>query len=310
MLCLPLLLALFAPSAPATLQETLDIRYFPGKDRHTLDIFRTESNETSRPVVLFVHGGTWMAGDKNFYGINRKAGQMFARNDFVTVVINYRLSPFVQHPEHARDVARAYAWIQKNIRTYGGDPKRVVLVGHSAGGHLASLVATDPAYLADPELKLDPETRRNLRGVVGVSGVYRIPTGEEFQKNIARNIIDSWLDGSRGPALAGPLLHLASPTINPFRLVFGADPAQIRKASPVSHVRKGVPPFLLLYSEQEPPTLDEMAFDFARRLIDRGVPAEVRSFDGCNHRTIVRRLHDEKDVVAMKVLEFARNRVR
>ncbi|MFQ3651774.1 MAG: alpha/beta hydrolase [Gemmataceae bacterium] len=296
--------------ASADFQQTLDLRYYPGKDRHTLDLFCPVDTDSPAPVVLFVHGGTWMAGDKDFFGVNRKAGQMFARSGYVTAVMNYRLSPLVQHPEHARDVARAFAWLQKNVHRYGGDPQRIVLVGHSAGGHLVSLVATDPSYLADPELKLEAEARKNLRGVVGVSGVYRIPTGSEFQKTMARDIIEGWVEATRSPAVAGTLLHWASPTINPFRLVFGADPEQIRKASPIYQVRKGAPPFLLLYSEREPPTLDEMALDFARRLIDRGVPAEVRAFDGCNHRTIVRRLHDEKDVISLKVLEFVRNRVK
>jgi acetyl esterase/lipase len=304
---LPLLLALLSPNA---LVEAYDIRYFPGKDRHTLDLFRPQGNQQPLPVILFVHGGTWMGGDKNFYGINRKAGQMFARSGYVTAVMNYRLSPFVQHPEHARDVARAFAWIYKNISKYGGDRNRIVLVGHSAGGHLASLVATDRAYLANPELKLAPEARQCLRGVVGVSGVYRIPSGEEFQRRFARNIIDGWVEAAKNPPFAGPLLHLASPTLNPFRLVFGTDTTTLRKASPIEHVQKGDPPFLLLYTEREPPTLDEMAFDFARRLLDRGVPAEVRYFEGCNHRTIVNRLHDENDVISQKVLEFIGNRCK
>jgi acetyl esterase/lipase len=307
MLSLALLIPMLAGADP---QQWLDLRYYPGKDRHTLDLFCPEKIDRPLPVVLFVHGGTWMAGDKDFFGINRKVGQMFARSGYVTAVMNYRLSPLVQHPEHARDVARAFAWLQKNVHKYGGDPQRVVLVGHSAGGHLVSLVATDPSYLADPELKLEAVACKHVRGVVGVSGVYRIPTGEEFQRRFARSIIEGWLEATRGPAVAGTLLHWASPTINPFRLVFGADPEQLRNASPLHHARKGAPPFLLLFSEREPPTLDEMAFDFARRLLDRGVPAEVRCFDGCNHRSIVRRLHEENDLVALKVLEFVRNRVK
>lgn len=301
------LATILAPS----LVENLDIRYHPGRDRHTLDVFRPDAPAKPLPVVLFVHGGTWMMGDKDFYGINRKAGKMLARSGYVTAVINYRLTPYVRHPEHARDVARAFAWVQRNIVKYGGDPKRIVLVGHSAGGHLASLVATDPAYLADPELKLDASARSSLKGVVGVSGVYRIPAAEEFQRDIASAVIDNWMETARGSAaLAIPLLTYLGPTLNPFHHVFGTDPALVKKASPVSHVRKGLPPFLLLLSEVEPPTLDDMAKDFTTRLLENGVSAELRSFGGCNHRTIVQRMHDENDVVARRVLEFIGNRVR
>ncbi|NBO91965.1 MAG: alpha/beta hydrolase [Planctomycetia bacterium] len=291
--------------------ESLDIRYHPGRDRHTLDIFRPDSSPKPLPVILFIHGGTWMTGDKDFFGINRKAGKMLARSGYVTAVVNYRLTPFVQHPEHARDIARAFAWIQRHINKYGGDPSRVVLIGHSAGGHLATLIATDPAYLADPELKLDASARAAVKGVIGVSGVYRIPQADEFQKDIASAVIENWMDATRGPvAYAGPVLSYFSPTLNPFRLVFGTDPITMKKASPLSHVRKGLPPFLLLYTYQEPPTLDVMARDFASRLLEFGVSAELRCMNGCNHRTIVNRMHDENDTVARKVLEFLENRFR
>ena len=82
---------LAAALSPAGLTQTLDVRYYPGKDRHLLDVFRPDDKK-ARPVVLFVHGGTWMMGDKDFFGINRNAGRMLARAGYVAVVINYRLS--------------------------------------------------------------------------------------------------------------------------------------------------------------------------------------------------------------------------
>jgi acetyl esterase/lipase len=98
-----------APPAP-TVRETLDLRYFPGKDRQTLDVFSPRAGASRHfPVVIFVHGGTWMYGDKNLYGLYRGVGRFLANNGVVAVMINYRLSPKVKHPEHARDVARAFA---------------------------------------------------------------------------------------------------------------------------------------------------------------------------------------------------------
>ena len=115
-------------------------RYANGGSRNELDVFAPKGEKGERfPVVIFIHGGTWMFGDKDFFGMYRGAGKYLAKNGVVAVMINYRLSPLVRHPEHARDVARAYAWTVKKIEKYGGDPDRIILAGHSAGGHLAAL---------------------------------------------------------------------------------------------------------------------------------------------------------------------------
>jgi acetyl esterase/lipase len=85
-------------------------------------------------------------------------------------VTNYRLSPGVQHPEHIKDVARAFAWTHKHIGGYGGRPDELFLCGHSAGGHLISLLATDESYLKAEGLSL-----KDVKGVMSISGVYAIP---------------------------------------------------------------------------------------------------------------------------------------
>src|SRR4051812_11551880 len=115
------------------IRQKLDLAYGDAA-RQRLDVFAPKGEKGERfPVVILVHGGTWLFGDKDFFGIYRNAGKNLAKNGIVTVVTNYRLSPLVRHPEHAKDVARAYAWVVKNIDKYGGDPDRVVLAGHSAG---------------------------------------------------------------------------------------------------------------------------------------------------------------------------------
>src|SRR2546425_6163787 len=81
-----------AERAAGALREALDVRYFPGGDRHTLDVFAPPAagGAAPAPVVLFVHGGTWMMGDKNFFGEYRSFGRFLARNGVVAVLINYR----------------------------------------------------------------------------------------------------------------------------------------------------------------------------------------------------------------------------
>jgi acetyl esterase/lipase len=97
---------------------------------------------------------------------------MLARHGIGAVMINYRLSPQVKHPEHIKDVARAFAWTHKHIAEYGGRPDRLLVSGHSAGGHLAALLATDESWLRAEGLSL-----ADIRGAVPISGVYSIPPG-------------------------------------------------------------------------------------------------------------------------------------
>ncbi len=122
------------------------------------------------PVLFFVHGGTWKSGDRKVY---TKFGQMFASHGLGTVVISYRLSPKVQHPAHVQDVAKAFAWTCANIKKYGGRADQIFACGHSAGGHLVSLLATDESYL-----KAEKRSAADIKAVIPISGVYSIfPVG-------------------------------------------------------------------------------------------------------------------------------------
>ncbi len=292
---------------PTAYREVLDVRYAPGAGaRHTLDVFVPQPGGRKRPVVLFVHGGTWMVGDKNHFGVYRGVGRFLASNGVVAVVPNYRLSPRVKHPEHVKDVARAFAWCRRNAARYGGDPDCIFLAGHSAGGHLVALLATDESYLKDPSLGLDDGARKAIKGVIGLSGVYRVPGREEFRAMAQRSV--HLLVGEPGSgrlaASLGPALMLASSAANPFGLVFGKDQDVQAQASPIRHVRAGLPPFLLLNAEREVPGLWRMAADFHAELKKHGVVAELHEVDGATHRTIVKRLHRADNDAAKRVLAF------
>jgi acetyl esterase/lipase len=302
-----------APPVRSAIRETLDVRYYPGDGgRHTLDVFAPLDASKRYPVVLFVHGGTWVMGDKNFFGLNRGVGRCLAKNGIVAVLINYRLSPAVKHPEHARDVARAFAWTCRNIAKYSGDPERIILAGHSAGAHLACLIAMDRGYLHDPALGLTDRDRAGLCGVASVSGVYRIPAPEELRKMMSR-IVEILVERSAPEGLTGiltPILKRAGESFNPFAVVFGKDREVQTKASPLTHVRKGLPPFLVLCAESEIPGLEPMAEDFVAALRKAGDSVTMKVVPGCTHRTILKQLHRADHEAGKLLLEFVQRCAR
>src|SRR5262249_4670874 len=151
--------------------ETIkDVPYYEGKDadavRHKLDLYLPKGHK-NYPVLFFVHGGAWRSGKKELYA---PLGNLIARHGIGCVVINYRLSPSVQHPAHIQDVARAFAWTQRHIGKHGGRADQLFISGHSAGGHLVALLATAPSYLKGEKLELS-----HIKGVIALSGVYTIP---------------------------------------------------------------------------------------------------------------------------------------
>lgn len=142
-----------------------------GDKKHRLDLYVPEGLG-GYPVLFFVHGGAWKTGDKDFFGVYASFARTYVEQGIGVVVTNYRLSPAVRHPEHAKDVARAVAWTYHNVAKHGGDPERLVLCGHSAGAHLVSLVTADARYLGDLGL-----TSAVVKGVVPISGPYDVPDG-------------------------------------------------------------------------------------------------------------------------------------
>ena len=146
-----------------------NVAYYEGADadatRHRLDLYLPKGQKNF-PVLIFVHGGAWKSGTKDLYS---PLGKLYAKNGIGTVIINYRLSPAVQHPGHIEDVARAFAWTHKNIAKHGGDPDNIFVCGHSAGGHLVSLLSTNETYLKAQGLAIS-----NIKGTIPLSGVFII----------------------------------------------------------------------------------------------------------------------------------------
>jgi triacylglycerol lipase len=132
---------LFGPDAWSGMTITRDIAY-GGDPQQKLDLYVPDDKATKRPVLLFVHGGGFVGGDKHgpFYPDNITAWA--AKQGMVGVNIDYRLAPKAPWPAASQDLASALRWVRANIAQYGGDPDRIVLWGHSAGAnHVADYVS-------------------------------------------------------------------------------------------------------------------------------------------------------------------------
>jgi acetyl esterase/lipase len=263
-----LVLRAFAEQKPPTLHEVeikRNIAYYTGadadKERNKLDVYSPKGAKDC-PVVVFIHGGAWSFGDTDFFGLHAAMGRMFARHGIVAVVANYRLSPKVKHPEHVKDVARAFAWTVANIGRYGGRAENIFLCGHSAGGHLVSLLATDEKYL-----KAEKRSLKDIKGVMSISGVYEIP--EKL-----------------------------------FRDVFGTDAETHRQASPLTQVKEGCPPFLILYAEKDYPTCEAQSEKFAKALKTKKVAVRIQCIKERNHLDILGNAAKDDDVCGRELLDF------
>jgi acetyl esterase/lipase len=228
-----------------------------GHERHVLDIY-APANAKNLPVVFWIHGGGWQGGDKTDVKLKP---QMFMDKGFVFVSTNYRLLPDVDMGTLIRDVAKAFGWMHKHIAEYGGDPKRVLVGGHSAGAQLAAILCTDDRYLKGEGVTFDV-----LIGCVPVDGdTYDIPAIIETAETRRR------------------VHHQPQATFG-HREKFGNDPAKHLDFSAVTHVAKGkgIPPFLILTVASHPDT-SAQAQRLGAVLKDAGIPAAVFGAKDTNH---------------------------
>ncbi len=201
----------------------------PAHERQVLDIYAPDGAK-DLPVVFWIHGGGWQQGDKTDVQIKPR---VFNERGFVFVATNYRLLPHVEMDVLIRDVAQSLGWVHKNIAEHGGDPRRIFVMGHSAGAQLAALLCIDDRYLHAEGVPFDV-----LKGCVPVDGdTYDLPPiilTAEFRQVV---------------------YGLPLPKFG-HRQKFGNDPEKHIDFSAVTHVAKGkgIPPFLILYVGGHPDT--------------------------------------------------------
>jgi arylformamidase len=247
MKCFAILLVAFVLLSEAQAQDVKRDIPYGSHERQVLDVYSTPGGK-DRPVVFWIHGGGWQVGDKT--DVQQKP-RVFVEKGFVFVSTTYRLLPNVDMATIVRDIARSIHWVHDHIAEYGGDPNRLLVMGHSAGAQLAALICTDDKYLKEEGLSLSI-----IKGCVPVDGdTYDVPAIIETAETRRR-------------------VHGQPQAKYGHREKFGNDPAKHRDFSAVTHISrgKGIPPFLILYVGEHPDTTAQ-AQRLAAALKGAGIPA-------------------------------------
>jgi acetyl esterase/lipase len=196
-----------------------------------LDVYSARKVDKSKPVLVFIHGGNWVRGDKSIY---KFFGRGFAKKGIVTVIINYRLSQKATYDSLAINSAMAVKWVKENISSYKGDTNNIFVSGHSAGAHLAALIATDDSYFNDLQVK------NPIRGTI---------------------LIDAF-----GLDMYNYLTTNKSDYSKRYYSLFSEDQKTWKKASPVFHLKKGMPPFLMFVGTKTVPVIMKGSTEFLKAL--------------------------------------------
>ncbi|MBM4072656.1 MAG: alpha/beta hydrolase [Planctomycetes bacterium] len=220
-----------------------------------LDVY-SPTGSKGLPVVVWIHGGGWRRGDKGEVHNKPKA---FLEKGFVLVSIHYRFVPNVKVDQIAGDVAKAIRWTHDHAKSYGGDPKRIIVMGHSAGAQLAALGCTDDRYLRAEKLPLSI-----IKACVPVDGdTYDVPM---------------------------QIKTVEDKRAKSYRMTFGDEESQ-KNLSAVTHVAKGknIPPFLILHVADHPETKAQSQ-RLVKVLQGAGIMAKAYPAEGKDHITINRDL--------------------
>jgi len=271
----------FVCNAAMAQKLTSEIPYIEnGHGRQVLDIYAPEMPVAKDlPVMFWIHGGGWQAGDKSDVALKPK---VLTERSFVFVSTNYRLLPELPMEELIGDVAISLGWVHKNIAKYGGDPERIFVGGHSAGAQLAALICTDDRYLRKEGVSF-----KVLKGCIPVDGdTYDIP------KIITTAELRQTLYG-------GEMVSFGH------RQKFGNDPKKHVDFSAVTHVakEKNIPPFLLLFFSGNPDT-QVQANRLESVLRASGIPARAYGKSDSNHNRLNNDLGEPDDPATKEFFQF------
>lgn len=261
--------ALYVPllaQAPKAGVDIIDNLAYGDHPRQILDVYRPTGAHRA-PVVLFVHGGAFIRGAKNInaemYG---NVLTWFARQGYIGINVEYRLAQDAPYPGGAADVAQACEWVARHVHEFDGDPDRICLIGHSAGGTHVATLACDPLYGSAP---------LNVQGVVLISA------------RLKADIL------AVNPNAAG------------VRAYFGNDPSHYESGSPLTHAARARVPVLVVNAEYENPLLDIYGLEFALALGKASASAPLHiALPDHNHVSIMAHFNTPEQWLGEQVLAF------
>ncbi len=282
----------------AALPETHVRRGVPYADdanpKHRLNLFLPLADSVRGggpwPTVVFVHGGGWDSGDRDFtFGredVYNNVGRFFARHGVGAAVVSYRLLPEAEWDGQAADVAAAVAWVSRNVAAYGGNPEALVLMGHSAGAQHVTRVALDPSLL-----EAEGVGPGVVCGAIPVSGAALDLTDREtFALSDNFDYYSARFAPDHVPLPEAPA--------EPF--------AWQGEASPLRFVSADAPPFLIVYAGGESRALQRQSQLLAAALERARVPTEVVVSPGLSHTRIVPTLSRGDRPAGRAALRFVR----
>lgn len=219
------------------------IRYLR-RPRHVLDVYPAATSEPA-PVIVFFYGGGWEDGERGDYFFVRSA---LASRGFTTLIPDYRVYPEVRFPGFVEDAAAAMRWTVDHIAEFGGDRRRLIVMGHSAGAHIAAMLAFDRKWFASVNL----DARIELSAMIGLTGPY-------------------------------DFLPLHSRTL---KQIFGPE-KDLADTQPISFVDARAPPAFLATAKKDRTVQPGNTIRLAERIKCVGGEAEIKLYDRVDHRTLV-----------------------
>lgn len=238
--------ALAADNIPEV-QVIRDVAYGPDDDQR-FDVYLPRRGVQNAPVIFMAHGGGWARGDKAMRSVVANKVAHWVPKGYVFISTNYRMLPQAAPVEQAEDIERAVIAAQHRAASWGGDPSKFILMGHSAGAHLVALVSAAPA-------------RARRQGAAAWLGSVLLDSA-------SLDVVQT---------MEGPHLSLHD-------RAFGSDPAYWRRASPYHHLTQGAAPMLAVASTERKSALPQ-ARHFAARATTLGVRVSVLE-QALTHREI------------------------
>ncbi len=261
------------------LDVRLDVPYVSENPdfKQRLDLYLPRNRSVPFPMIVFVHGGYWKPLDRRWLpwllGTHGNVGAAFARRGVGAAIIGYRQYPQIQKGDDSLDdIACAVRFVLQRASEWGADPKRVVVIGHSAGGHLVSLLGMDPRIL-----RRSGVDSSRVAGFVSIDGIFDLKASLGYLKADQSAVL---------------------------RTLFGPDDAALAEHSTTSYARADHPPMLFVDSSGDEPVCLDGFHELRPRFARAGSAAEFVELDELGHNETIVRIGMEQDPVLPTLVEF------